>query len=53
LIIDIAIIIMQGVMREFPDIILAFGESDEYSFVLHKDTTLYGGYELVCMDVLL
>ena len=42
---SMAIIIMQGVMRDFPDITIAFGESDEYSFVLHKDTTLYGGYE--------
>lgn len=29
-------------MREFPgDIRIAFGESDEYSFVFHKNTTLY------------
>jgi hypothetical protein len=32
----------QCVMREFPETRLAFGESDEYSFVLHKDTQLYG-----------
>ncbi|KAL3133354.1 hypothetical protein ABBQ38_007227 [Trebouxia sp. C0009 RCD-2024] len=30
------------VMNLFSDIRLAFGESDEYSFVLHKGTTLYG-----------
>ena len=32
----------QDVMREYGDIRLAFGESDEYSFVFHKDTKLYG-----------
>ncbi|CAG9460533.1 unnamed protein product [Pedinophyceae sp. YPF-701] len=31
-----------AVMEEFGDIRLAYGESDEYSFVLHKDTKLYG-----------
>lgn len=39
--------IMQGVMMDFPDIIIGFGESDEYSFVLHKDTALYGGFQFV------
>uniref|UniRef100_A0A7S0URY5 tRNA(His) guanylyltransferase n=1 Tax=Polytomella parva TaxID=51329 RepID=A0A7S0URY5_9CHLO len=29
-------------MKEFADIRLAYGESDEYSFVLDKDATLYG-----------
>ncbi|XP_025829713.1 probable tRNA(His) guanylyltransferase [Agrilus planipennis] len=29
------------VMEEFKDISLAYGESDEYSFVLRKDTELY------------
>lgn len=29
-------------MKEFPDIRVAFGESDEYSFVFHKDAVLYG-----------
>lgn len=29
-------------MGEFQDIRLAFGESDEYSFVLPKDCVLYG-----------
>ena len=23
---------------------IAFGESDEYSFVFHKDTSIYGGW---------
>ncbi|KAI8469703.1 MAG: histidine tRNA 5'-guanylyltransferase [Monoraphidium minutum] len=30
------------VMREFPDIRLAYGTSDEFSFVLHPSTALYG-----------
>lgn len=31
-----------GVMREFPyDIVLGFGQSDEYSFVFRRDTVLY------------
>lgn len=29
------------VMKEFKDIVLAYGESDEYSFVVRKDTDLY------------
>lgn len=29
------------VMNEFNDIILAYGQSDEYSFVFRKNTTLY------------
>lgn len=29
------------VMEEFKDISLAYGQSDEYSFILRKDTTLY------------
>lgn len=32
----------QDVMLEFPDIKLAFGQSDEYSFLLRKETTTYG-----------
>ena len=32
----------QGVLTEFGDVRLAYGVSDEYSFVLHKDTNLYG-----------
>eukprot|EP00057_Strongylocentrotus_purpuratus_P033629 XP_792143.2 PREDICTED: probable tRNA(His) guanylyltransferase [Strongylocentrotus purpuratus] len=31
-----------SVMTEFKDIILAYGQSDEYSFVMKKDTTQYG-----------
>ncbi|KAF6263243.1 histidine tRNA 5'-guanylyltransferase [Scenedesmus sp. NREL 46B-D3] len=30
----------KAVMRDFP-VVLAYGESDEYSFVLNKDATLY------------
>ncbi|KAK9752122.1 tRNAHis guanylyltransferase [Popillia japonica] len=30
-----------SVMEEFKDIILAYGQSDEYSFVFRKDTDLY------------
>jgi tRNA(His) 5'-end guanylyltransferase len=33
----------QAVMREFRDIVVAYGESDEYSFVLRRSTELYGG----------
>lgn len=29
------------VMQEYKDILIAYGQSDEYSFVLKKDTTLY------------
>ena len=29
-------------MRSLPDIRIAFGESDEFSFVFHKGTKLYG-----------
>ncbi|KAF8069682.1 rgt-1 [Scenedesmus sp. PABB004] len=32
----------KAVLCEFPDVCLAYGESDEYSFVLHKDCQLYG-----------
>ncbi|KAJ3516523.1 hypothetical protein NLJ89_g1069 [Agrocybe chaxingu] len=31
----------KAVMEEYPDIVLAFGESDEFSFLLRKSTTLY------------
>ena len=34
---------MQEVLREFGDIVLAYGESDEFSFVFKRSTTLYGG----------
>ncbi len=30
------------VLREFGDARLAFGESDEYSFIFHKHAQLYG-----------
>ena len=33
---------MQTLMRSLSDVRLAFGQSDEYSFVLHKSTQLYG-----------
>ncbi|XP_060526870.1 probable tRNA(His) guanylyltransferase [Cylas formicarius] len=29
------------VMEEYKDVLLAYGQSDEYSFVVRKDTTLY------------
>lgn len=29
-------------MKEFADVVIAYGDSDEYSFVFHKDTQLYG-----------
>ncbi|KAJ3547973.1 hypothetical protein NMY22_g1442 [Coprinellus aureogranulatus] len=31
----------RSVMEEYPDIVLAFGESDEYSFLFKKSTSLY------------
>ncbi|KNZ80193.1 putative tRNA(His) guanylyltransferase [Termitomyces sp. J132] len=31
----------RDVMEEYPDILLAFGESDEYSFLLRRSTDLY------------
>jgi tRNA(His) guanylyltransferase len=40
-----AIDLMNGaaaaVMKELPDIVLAYGVSDEFSFVLHKDCILF------------
>ncbi|KAF2812839.1 tRNAHis guanylyltransferase [Mytilinidion resinicola] len=30
-----------GVMRELPDLVVAYGVSDEFSFVFHKDCTLF------------
>ncbi|KAF9048836.1 Thg1 C terminal domain-containing protein [Panaeolus papilionaceus] len=33
------------VMEQFPDVVLAFGESDEFSFLLRKSTTLYNRRE--------
>jgi tRNA(His) 5'-end guanylyltransferase len=35
---------MQCVMHEYPEARMAYGESDEYSFILHKDTQLYGAW---------
>lgn len=32
----------RGVMAEFPDILVGYGQSDEFSFVFRKDTDLYG-----------
>ncbi|KAF2127861.1 Thg1-domain-containing protein [Dothidotthia symphoricarpi CBS 119687] len=31
----------EAVMRELPDLVLAYGNSDEYSFVFHKDCVLF------------
>lgn len=31
----------QNVMEEFKDVVLAYGQSDEYSFVLHKASNVY------------
>jgi tRNA(His) 5'-end guanylyltransferase len=39
------VLLLQAVLREFP-VVLGYGESDEYSFVLNKDTTLYGAWQL-------
>ncbi|RXW13088.1 hypothetical protein EST38_g12764 [Candolleomyces aberdarensis] len=35
----------RSVMEEYPDIVLAFGESDEYSFLLKRSTSLYNRRE--------
>ncbi|KAL6752626.1 histidine tRNA 5'-guanylyltransferase [Haematococcus lacustris] len=32
----------KGVLAEFPDVRLGYGESDEYSFIIHKAAQLYG-----------
>ncbi len=37
---------MQEVMREFRDIVIAYGESDEYSFVFKRSSQLYGAPQL-------
>ena len=39
------------VLREFPDVRIAFGQSDEYSFVLQKDTSIYGEAQHGLMDI--
>ena len=31
----------ESVMREFPDVVLAYGQSDEYSFVVRKSSTMF------------
>ncbi|KAF2820152.1 Thg1-domain-containing protein [Ophiobolus disseminans] len=31
----------EAVMKELPDLVLAYGNSDEYSFVFHKDCALF------------
>lgn len=31
----------KAVMKEIPDLVLAYGVSDEFSFVLHKDCLLF------------
>lgn len=31
----------EAVVRELPDVILAYGDSDEYSFILHQSCTLF------------
>lgn len=31
----------EGVMKELPDLVLGYGVSDEYSFVFHKDCSLF------------
>lgn len=43
------------VMQEFSEVVLAFGQSDEYSFVLHKSANVYNRREsklLTCMNSL-
>jgi tRNA(His) 5'-end guanylyltransferase len=39
------LLLLQAVLLEFP-VVLGYGESDEYSFVLNKDTTLYGARQV-------
>ncbi|KAG6885626.1 hypothetical protein C0993_012044 [Termitomyces sp. T159_Od127] len=42
----------RDVMEEYPDIVLAFGESDEYSFLLRKSTDLYNRRQAKIMSTL-
>lgn len=42
----------QAVMQEFRDIVIAYGESDEYSFVLRRSTELYRERNVVCLVLL-
>lgn len=44
--------IFQAVMQEFRDIVIAYGESDEYSFVLRRSTELYRECNSVCLILL-
>ena len=41
----------QAVMQEFRDIVIAYGESDEYSFVLRRSTELYSGCNIGCLSL--
>ena len=41
LLLTLSCIIAQAVMEELSDIVLAYGQSDEFSFVLRKHTGLY------------
>jgi hypothetical protein len=40
--------LFQAVMREFRDVVIAYGESDEYSFVLRRSTEMYGECNVAC-----
>ncbi|KAG6897011.1 hypothetical protein C0992_004655 [Termitomyces sp. T32_za158] len=42
----------RDVMEQYPDIVLAFGESDEYSFLLRKSTDLYNRRQAKIMSTL-
>lgn len=42
---------MQAVMHEFRDIVIAYGESDEYSFVLRRSTKLHGACAFACTTI--
>ncbi|XP_055345819.1 probable tRNA(His) guanylyltransferase [Paramacrobiotus metropolitanus] len=41
------------VMRGFKDVVLAYGQSDEYSFVFHKDCNLYNRRESKILSTVL
>lgn len=43
----------QSVMDEYKDIVLAFGESDEYSFLFRKDTKLYNRRQTKLLSLIL
>ncbi|PSN67134.1 tRNAHis guanylyltransferase, partial [Corynespora cassiicola Philippines] len=38
---DLMNVAAQAVMKELPDVVIAYGNSDEFSFVFHKDCTLF------------